>query len=420
MKHKVEAFDIWQNMCQAIYEPLIRCRIDFEGHIDTGTLKQAVTSSIQAVPLIGCCFDDSQNRPRWVEKNFSGEDMVAVVEADDDANEQIARLFSSGIDFAKEPQLKIFLVRKNTGDTLCVIISHIVCDGMGFKEYLYVLSNLYTKLKHNESIAYPMLYARGIKPLFGKVTLKEKIRILLSRFDAYDPANQKEQQGVSFDETNREPRMETRNIPTVEFARLKIFAKSNNATVNDILMAMFARAFCKNSGTGKIMLPSTIDLRKFIPTGTNYGVSNYASNCMCHISVKSEDSLADTLRQVSNQMRTHKAGNSILKSVLLWDMAVRFLPYGFLKRNFTKIVPFPKISFSNLGVIDEALLCFDRAPIESAYLTASVKSDPYLQITASTCHGRCTLSCNFYGSNHDKEWVDRILDDIREETKALV
>jgi NRPS condensation-like uncharacterized protein len=63
-----------------------------------------------------------------VEKNFTGKDMVRVLEADDNAEEQIMGLLSSGIDFAKEPQIKVFLVSRPEGDTLCVIISHIVCD----------------------------------------------------------------------------------------------------------------------------------------------------------------------------------------------------------------------------------------------------------------------------------------------------
>jgi len=419
MNYKVEAFDIWQNLCKAVYEPLIRCKIDFSARIDVNTLIQAVTLSIQAVPLIGCCFDDSLNRPRWVEKSFTGRDMVRVIEAEDNVNEQITRLFSANIDFSKEPQMKVSLIRRANGDTLCVIISHIVCDGTGFKQYLYLLSKLYTNLKNNVEIPFPTLYPRGLQPLFTDIGLREKLRILCSRYDAYDSANKKDQQGVCFEENNREPHMEIRGISKEDFERLKSLARINNATVNDSLMALFARAFCKNTGIKKIMLPSTIDLRKFISAGVNFGISNYASNCMCRISVETEDSLTDTLKQVSEQMQMHKAGNSILKSVLLWAIAVHLLPYGLLKRNFTKLVTLPTISFTNLGILDQSLLHFDNLVVESVYLTASVKPSPYFQIAASTYNDCCTLSCNFYGSDSDKIWVASLLDDICAEIHAL-
>jgi NRPS condensation-like uncharacterized protein len=131
-KYRVEIFDIWQYLCQTVYEPLIRCRIDFSNHIDENRLKKAVTLSLDAVPLINACFDGRSFRPRWIKRSFTGCDIVHVVEADLDTNKQIISLFSSNIDFAAEPQLKIHLIKKPDGDTACVIINHMICDGAGF------------------------------------------------------------------------------------------------------------------------------------------------------------------------------------------------------------------------------------------------------------------------------------------------
>lgn len=420
MKYKVEAFDIWQYLCKIIYEPLIRCRIDFAGHIDLDILKKAVTLSMNTIPLIGCCFNESPMRLRWAEKNFTCEDIVRVVEADTDVNEQIRHLFSSGIDFTQEPQLKINLIRGTDRDTFCAIISHIVCDGAGFKQYLYLLCELYTKLKNHETISSSTFYPRGIQPLFAGVKLREKISILRSRYDAYDSANKKEQKGVSFSESNPEPYMETRVISKENFERLKSFVKRNHATMNDILMALFAKAFCKNTDTKRIMLSATMDLRKFISPGENFGISNFSSNCMCHFTAAEHDLLTDTLKQVSEQMKLHKSGKNILKSVLLWNFLVHLLPYCLLKRYFTKIVTLPIISFTNLGILDKSLLCFDNSVVKSAYLTASIKPSPYFQIAASTYNDCCILSCNFYGSSDDKKWVDGLLDDILAEIETLV
>jgi NRPS condensation-like uncharacterized protein len=294
-----------------------------------------------------------------------------------------------------------------------------VCDGIGLKQYLYLLGGPYTALESGGPIPSHPFYPRGYRPLFRGIKLKEKMRILFSEYEVSGSANRKRQPGVSFDKNSREPHMETRRMSKEHFEGLRSFAKANGATVNDILMALYARAFCKNAGVEKIMLPSTMDLRKFMPEGAKFGISNYASACMCHISVQAGDSLADTLGQVSEQMRAHKAGNEILKSVLLWNLAVRFFPYAYLKRNFAKSVTIHMILYSNFGVLEQSLLRFGNLPIENAYLTASVKPAPYMQINASTYNGRCTLCCDFYGSDADEKWVNTLLDDICAEVEAI-
>jgi len=418
MKHKTEAFDLWQYLCADIFAPLIRCKIDFNGFLDETLLKQAVTASLETLPMIGLCFDGAQVRPRWINKGFSAEDIVRVIHVKEEAEPAVLRRLSAGIDFANEPQLKLFIVRRQDGDTLCAVISHMVCDGAGFKQYVYLLSELYTKLKNHTAAEAPPLAARGIKPLFAGITLKEKLQIVSSRYTAYKSSNQTEQHGIDFKQGASVTVIEKRTLSKETFGRLKAFAKSKNATVNDVLMALFARSFCKNTGTEKIMFPCTMDLRKFIPAGREYGISNYSSNCMCHMTVSPESALANTVKQTSEQMNVHKANQNILKSVMLWNFAAH-LPWSLLKRNFPKVVTQPIISFTNLGIIDAGQLRFDGLVITDAYLTASIKPRPYLQLTVSTYNGCCTLSCNIYGSEADRQFVYRLLDDMCTEAEVL-
>ncbi|MDR3326639.1 MAG: hypothetical protein LBT04_00635 [Prevotellaceae bacterium] len=413
-KYKVEIFDIWQYLCQTVYEPLIRCRIDFSNPIDENILKRAVTLSLEAVPLINACFDGVSFRPRWIKKNFTGHDIVHVVKADLDTNKQIISLFSSNIDFTTEPQLKIHLIKKTDGDTACIIINHIVCDGAGFKEYLYLLSDLYTKCKNNEAIFLPEYHHRGIGHLFAGIPLAEKIGIIRSNYNAYDSSTEREQNGVTFEPGANSPFMETCVISKENLAQIKVFAKEKGATLNDMIMTAFARVFCVKTGTDKIMLPSTMNLRKYIPSG-KYGIANLSTNCMCNISIQENDLFADTLKQVSEQMQQHKSNKNILKSVMLWNLAVHILPFRFLKRHYTQIVKLPVVSFTNLGIVNNELLNFKDALIENVYLTASIKSSPFFQLTASTYNDNCTLSCNIYGADCDKKWVECFLDDVRSE-----
>lgn len=49
----------------------------------------------------------------------------------------------------KEPPLKIFAVNSSENSTHCITASHLLCDGGGFKELLYLIAKLYSGEKKN-------------------------------------------------------------------------------------------------------------------------------------------------------------------------------------------------------------------------------------------------------------------------------
>ena len=420
MKNNVEAFDLFQYLLQFSYEPLIRCRIDFAGHIDFDILTQAVTRSMDSVPLLRCCFDDSRLRPRWVERDFTGEDIVHLVNAEKNKSidEQITFYYSSNIDFISEPQLKIYVVRKTEGDTLCIIINHMICDGAGFKQYLYLLSELYTKLKNNKTLPVTVLHPRGLDLLISHLTLKEKWKILSTEPENEGLINTHRQIGMGIGSDGKKPYMEARVITKERFEKLRVYGKTRGATLNDLLMTLFSRSFCKNTQTEKIAFPSTMDLRRFIPADKHHGISNFSTNCMCLISVKADDPFIVTLKQVSEQMQNYKSSNIPLRGIIWWYYCARLIPFWYLKRNKDILKP-PIVSFTNLGILDSSLLCFDDLFINSAYLSTAFKRSPFFQLIVSTYRDRIILGCSYYGDNDNKRWIDGIFDDIFSEMESL-
>ena len=418
MRYKAEAFDVWQYLCGMTYDPLIRCRIDLGGRIDEETLRRAITVSLGTIPMMGCCFDGSGRKPYWVDKGFSGKDMVRIVVAGEDAKSEILREYASRIDVCAEPQLKIIIVRSGAGDTLCAIVSHLVCDAMGFKQYLRLVADIYTALLHGEEPPMPRRYPRSTKPLYTQTGLLQRVRILRTPEPVHD-YSLKDQPGVDFPSGDSDTWMEYRTVSQRDFAEFKAFTKANGATINDGLMAMYARAFCRETNTTHIAFTSTIDWRRFIPPGVPYGITNYAGNCSCGIPIEPDDSLETTLGRVSQQMQAYKTGKFSLRGAIGWDFARRLFSYSYLKKKYATVLAMARIAFTNLGILDAAGLDFDGLPIRSATMTASVKSPPYLQLTASTFEGSCTLSCNICGPSEEKIFVDKILDDIVADIAAI-
>ena len=418
MRYKAESFDIWQYLCGMVYDPLMRCKIDFSGRVDEETLKHAITESLATIPLMGCCFEGSGRKPYWVDRGFTGEDMVQVVEAGSDTDDEIVRAYSSRIDIEHEPQLKIIIVRTRDGDTMCVIATHLVCDGMGYKEYLHLVADLYTKLRHGEPLPAPRRYRRDTKPLYAQTGFLERLRILRTP----QPSSQhelKDQRGVDFHSGESTTFLESRTVSPEDFASFRAFVRANGATVNDGLQALFARAFCRESGTTHMAFTSTIDLRRFIPPGVTYGLTNYAGNCSCAIPVQPGDSLPHTMAEISSQMQMYKSGKYSLRGAIGCDVAVSIFSFTWLKKHHAAVLALPAVAFTNVGILEAADLDFDHVPIRSVSMMGSIKPRPYVQLSASTFEGACTLNCNIYGSQEERLFVDRMLDAMVDEISAL-
>ena len=424
MKYKVEAFDKMHFFLRYAFEPMIRFRIDFAGFIDIDVLKKAVTLSMNTVPLIRCCFDDSRMEPRWVDKYFTAEDIVHAenVGIDIDSEKQIRYRLSKEIDTKTEPQLMIYIIRKTDSDTLCVIINHMVSDGSGFKQYLYLLSELYTKLKKNQPLPAAAPPPRGIKPLLTGLTLAGKVRIMRTRPDYYYAYRAEKQSGVDFNVQDCKAYLETRIVSKEQFIKLKNVGKDLDATVNDIFLALFLRSFCRITKTEKAKCLSTMDIRRLIPPNIDigWGIDNYSCHGACIASVKADDPFSVTVKQISEQMGYYKSGSNPLSDIIWWDYITRFIPFRILERRYDKFIRAPILVFSNCGVIDNASLRFDDLIVKNAVLSSAIYRSPYFQLVMSTFNNCCTLSCNFYGDEDSKSWVDRFFDSYLTEIESLV
>jgi NRPS condensation-like uncharacterized protein len=250
--------------------------------------------------------------------------------------------------------------------------------------------------------------------------LREKIRLLRYKFTVPPEfSNIDEQAGISFDKNCHDPHIAVRVISKEGLAKLKSFTKAHNATVNDMLLALYMRSLCINTGARDVRLPTTMDLRKFIPADAKYGISNFACAYDAYFSFEPGDSLADTLQQVSRHMQTYKTGNNILSYALSWWLTSRIVPYASLKRHFTGGGTGCQITFTNIGIIDHNLLCFGDLVIKQAYITSMLNTPPPLLLNASTFDGCCTLSCDFCGSERDVEFVNTLLATMSAEVDAL-
>ena len=412
---QAQPFDCMQYFYGAVQEPRIRCLIRVQGSISETVLKRAAGLSVGAVPLIGCVFDEKHHC--WRKRGFTGEDIVHVAECADESDDAAFRFLLTGIDHTREPQVKITLLRGKTSDALCIVINHMVCDGAGFKEYLYLLGKLYTHCEKGEDPVPPLPFGRrDLGQLLQNLSFAEKLRIFFSKshFSKPDPA-----MVMPAREDSSTPVIAAASVEKEPFDKICRYAKDNRVSINDILLTAYLRALRRVTGCKRITVPCPVDLRKYKKAEQRCGICNLTGNYICSAEISPEEAFDVTLRKVSSQMQAQKTDNACLKGPMLFDLMFHTLPIRALRNLFYRISPVPVTSYTNLGILDDGKLRFGNRVVENAVISTAVKKSPYFQLSMSTFRGRCTLTSSFYGSDADRKQIGGFLNRIVEEITGL-
>lgn len=413
---RVEPFDLMQYFYRSAHDPIIHAIVHTNGRIDPDLLETAFQQSCQAVPVIGCSFSVERKQPQWNLQRFPKKAFVQLIlpAADEETAEE--QFLTSSINIAAGPQVKAGVIRKRDGDTLCVLINHMACDGGGFKEYLYLVCSLYTSLCKGQKPSIPSPVTRSIRPIFSAFSLFERVKLSLPPWDIPSPAHQ---DGYALKGDNTSPFICAREVSPEKLSAIQEAGKKSGATVNDVLLTAYARILCRNLKRENILIPCPVDLSKYLPTGTQRGICNLTSNYMCNLHVKKDDSFKSTLQQVSAQMAGQKRSDGCLKPVKLLSALFRLLPFGTLQKTFNRAFTIPVISYTNLGILDDTRLRLNDTTITGVFLTGAIKYVPYFQVAASTFRSTMTLSCNLYGMPSDRIQIEQILEAVANEMQTL-
>lgn len=412
--YKAEAWDILQYLFKVkkINDHTLHFVAQFSGKIDEERLKTAVNLTARVFPLIRCRFEKSNKRPRWVDGGYTADDMVSCLETDN-SEKSVDDFVCREIDAFAGPQMKIRLLRSGGNDTLVVLMNHMLCDAAGFKDYLYLLSGIYSKLDENANYNPEALGSRRISQVIKSFSLRDKLKIAAGKNDmsTHDSA--------AFELTGdlKNPFIEKRQIPREWFCRLKAYAKKHNATVNDLFLAAYIRRL--NSIFGRVItIPCTVDLRKYLANRKAESICNLCTNLSCHIGQEVGVSFDQTLDKVKRAMDKEKSGTACLKSITMLEKVFDILPYKTAEKIVDKSFSNALIAFTNIGILDKSRLLFGKTEMAGAYMTGSIKYAPYFQLAVSTFDNMPTLSINLYGTQSDREKISDFLDGVVGELKS--
>ncbi|MBC6296161.1 module of peptide synthetase [Listeria sp. FSL L7-1517] len=390
--------------------------LTFESHLNLTTLKKAVLMSTKKLPLLLCHFKETKKGAYWQESVFSADDLVFLIETTNPEIE-VNRALVKKLSTENGPQIRFTIVRTKTADQLVIIMNHMLADGAGFIEYLYLLSALYSALLVNPSYQASLsLGSRKLKQVFDQFSRKEKRKILT------DTSDKKPINNPTFplqgDPEN--PKIIWTKLSKTDFSAVITYAKQHDATVNDVLFAAMTRTIQQTTGRHAMSIDCPTDLRKYLPNKTSQGITNLTANITCQIDASDDlASFEKALQVVKKSLNSQKNSLTPLRIYYLLEFIFKQKSYSFAKKASGKLYSIPITSFTNIGIIDEEKLHFKNSYLTDCFICGSLKYVPFFQVAATTFRGELTLSTNLHGTTNDHEWQKDFLDKIIHELLAI-
>lgn len=370
--------------------PVMFCRMTIRGKLDAERLKRAVKISAGYVPEI--LYSVDFKRGRFVNRNLTADHVVWA------GNNDWNNIFRW--DLAADTQVKIIILPESRAENLVIGMSHILTDGGGFLQYLYLLSAIYNEKKWNIEGR----NQRDIKVVLRNVPflIPQKHRVRNRAVCALYTGN-----------TNYSI---CSPVSSPDFERIHKKANALHVSINDVLLAAYSRVILRRLGERQITIPCPADFRKINPVSGMLTIGNMTGMYRAiSVSVADDDSFDEILRQVHKEIRWQREKRLCFQGIawlrLLYDKIPAACLIRLIRRNY-KIRP---ASYTNIGSIDSDRLYFSGCNIEGCYITGTYRKAPDFQLTVSTFKNVCTLNCTLSGNIQRKTEGGDILEEIKRE-----
>ena len=377
----------------------IRLQIGFTihtaGKLDIGRLKEAVDKSLLSVPLFGCRFD--AEKLRFVEAGFRADDLVVL---HSEPASQECEPWLNG-----EPQLMaIHVYDDGEGQILKFCIDHILGDGRGFAEYLYLLCALYNDPASNRIVKnYRDMYRETSH--FSGIRRNEQSRGLARTFSDIDSIPRPEGFFPYVEGGTPVPNVCTIELTEEQVAGLKQKGKAVGATLNDLFLAAWFATIFEMSDKKESRIDLPVDIRPFFEKYLKgkMTVTNFSSIYVVYAHREDAVSLDSMVQSVAGTMRERKESSAFFGILKLLYLISRVIPLRRMKKVMERKAELLPEMYSNPGIIDHRRLIFEGTEVTGVYITSMFLPVPHIQMLVSSFKGTTTLIVNRYCSPENRE-----------------
>ncbi len=205
-------------------------------------------------------------------------------------------------DLMKEPQLRIYWNKNDQQDVLTFYVSHILTDGAGFKQLLYLIAKAYSN------------GASAINSVENKQDVDWLIKLVqqnhrsTGKQTADHPSAPLELPHLKEGSDTVAQFVGTVQLDTTTVAKLVNKTHQVGVTLNDVFMAVFGKAVQRYGQSDSIALACPTDMRQFIghsePDVTR--VANHTSRYNFDVASAQDESIDDLIMKIHQTMATKK------------------------------------------------------------------------------------------------------------------
>jgi len=419
MKYKLEIFDHLQYLyaVTGFNDHQLHCVIKFIDTIDASIMEKAVNLLIKTIPVLSRVCRNYNNKSYWEDIDMpKWPDLFSIVYTKKDFD----KFTFSKINEEIGPQLKACLFKADK-DSLSILLTHMVTDGAGAKQCIYLLADIYSNLIKNPEYTpgYIIDGERSFKKVISKIRFIDKIKIL---FLNNKDNNQKNNLKFPMDNsTEIFPFILFHNVPLEIYHGIKQLSKKYQVTVNDIILTAYFRVLTnilQLNGT-PLGLPIMIDMRRYLKNKSFNALSNLSSTVVISTTVQPDESFHQTLTKISSEMSVKKNNylglNTFIKLDVIFKIFRSNLSYKILKNALKN----PSICMTNIGIIDSKKLIFAESSVQNVVICGSIKYHPHFQMSISTFEDKITFGVNLYGSSNDQKNILNFFSSMDNELKSI-
>lgn len=407
MRYNAEIFDQVQFLFEVtkFNDHVLHCVINFDGKINKDILKKAILLILEVVPILGSIYITGKGNPHWEKVDVSRyKDAIIFTKNEDEFNSFITYKTNE----FTAPQVKACLLISGK-DSLAIIMNHMICDAADFKKYLYLLSDLYSKLVNDSSYSPYYIFNgdRSLKRITNQFKLKDKVRALVLQNE--DSNKNSSYKFPMSGEKEVKPFILTHKLPKNRFLLIKEYCKKYKVTLNDVVLAAYYRVLYNMlnlDSNSDLNIPIMVDMRRYLKDRNADTLCNLTSTIITHIKYNIGNDFYDTVVKVNKEMNSKKSRFIGLNCFMKLSIMFGSLNYKMSNSLMVRILKNPLICMTNIGILDSEKLLFKGISIEDVFMCGSIKYKPHFQLALSSFKDSITFSVNLYGSSNDKKTIE--------------
>ena len=374
--------------------PIVRAGISLQSPLDHQRLKRAVAKVHAVIPQLTQPYQLAGNQ--FVNAGFDVDDVLHFVD-------QIDESAAGKLDWEKQPQWQLYVAP----DELVIYASHILSDGAGFKELLYLLCQAYNQDGPLNETNHQDI--DGIRKLIAEIPAAK------SQQNDH-PATPLSLPAVKSNHDQPKYHVFSQSLTVEESAKLHQHTKATGLTLNDAFLAVFGKAVQQFCGVEEISLACPTDMRQFLPADqqSQLRVQNMTGRYNITVPAPLTESIQETARKVHDAMEDEKQRHSFLNSFrsLLGQLDAG-ASLDKLQQQVENNYHVRDIAYTNMAIVDDQRLRFSGSPISNCVLTGGFRKMPRYQICVSTFRHQFNLAANVIATPEEEQLAWAVMTTMR-------